>query len=247
MGRRTAPGDRGRRRHRLGGACRAAGGVRPAPRDAPVRDILEELPRLLGRPELEAYQAIFRWSTTPADLPDVGTWLPVDDPVIPEWLRPFGGSALVVLDDGVYVAGVGLKRHDEAGWEIAVGPSRPPGARAWPAGWWPRQPGRCLPEAPCRRTSTIRTTSPPRTSRMLLASRTSGGPPSAPGSPPPPTPADPRDALHPSKRRSSTGQNGHIDRRHNDSTGEAGRRGGWLFTGTSQVRRGARTAWERRM
>jgi GNAT superfamily N-acetyltransferase len=91
-------------------------------RDAPVADILQALPGLVGRPELEAYQAIFRWSTTPADLPDVGTWLPAEDPAIPDWLKPFGGSALVVLDDdGVYVAGVGLKRHDDAGWEIAVG------------------------------------------------------------------------------------------------------------------------------
>ena len=32
-------------------------------RDAPVADILDALPGLVGRPELEAYQAIFRWST----------------------------------------------------------------------------------------------------------------------------------------------------------------------------------------
>ena len=37
------------------------------------------------------------------------------------WLRPFGGQVLVALDDdGRCLAGVGLKRHDDTGREIAV-------------------------------------------------------------------------------------------------------------------------------
>ena len=59
------------------------------------------------------------------------------------------------------------------------------GARAWPAGWWPRRRAPCWPGAPCRRTSTTPTTSPRRTSRKPPASRTSAGPPSAPGTPRP--------------------------------------------------------------
>jgi len=56
----------------------------------------------------------------------VGIWLPVTDPLVPPWLRPFGSEALVVLDtdgaaDGRYLAGVGLKRHDAHVHEIAVG------------------------------------------------------------------------------------------------------------------------------
>jgi GNAT superfamily N-acetyltransferase len=86
-----------------------------------VEALLRRLPDLLGRPELEAYQAIFRWSSAPTSLEDVGTWVEVTHRTVPEWLHPFGGQALVVLDDGVYVAGVGIKRHDDAGWEIAVG------------------------------------------------------------------------------------------------------------------------------
>lgn len=67
-------------------------------------------------------EAVFRWSEAPADLPDLGEWLPVEHPALPEWLHPFGGDALVVRDeDGAYLAGVGLKRHDAHGWEIAVG------------------------------------------------------------------------------------------------------------------------------
>ena len=57
----------------------------------------------------------------PRSLPDVGEWLPAGDPRVPGWLKPFGGEVLVVLDDDVYVAGVGLKRHDEHGQEISVG------------------------------------------------------------------------------------------------------------------------------
>ena len=67
-------------------------------------------------------EAVFRWSEAPVRLPPLGEWLPVTHPALPEWLHPFGGDALVVRDDdGGYLAGVGIKRHDAHGWEIAVG------------------------------------------------------------------------------------------------------------------------------
>jgi GNAT superfamily N-acetyltransferase len=82
--------------------------------------LIERLPELLGRRGI-AGRGVFRWSTTPAPLADAGVWLPADDPRVPGWLRPFGGEVLVVLDRDTYVAGVGVKRHDEAGHELAVG------------------------------------------------------------------------------------------------------------------------------
>ena len=67
-------------------------------------------------------EAVFRWTNAPADLEPIGEWRPVGDPVVPEWLRPFGGKVLMVIDGGdTYVAGVGLKRHDDQVWEISVG------------------------------------------------------------------------------------------------------------------------------
>ncbi len=92
-------------------------------RTRPGRDLdelLADLPRLLGR-EGVAGRGAFRWSTAPAALPDAGEWLPAQDPRVPAWLRPFGGEVLVVLDGDRYVAGVGLKKHDANGREIAVG------------------------------------------------------------------------------------------------------------------------------
>jgi GNAT superfamily N-acetyltransferase len=66
--------------------------------------------------------AVFRWTERPAQLPDLGEWVAPTDPRVPEWLRPFNGGVLVAwADDGGYLAGVGIKRHDEAGEEIAVG------------------------------------------------------------------------------------------------------------------------------
>ena len=50
--------------------------------------------------------------------------MPTADPAVPEWLKPFNGEVLVVLDDaGDYLAGVGLKVHDAHGVEISVGTS----------------------------------------------------------------------------------------------------------------------------
>ncbi len=82
------------------------------------------LPAQLGLPTYVVYRGVCRWAVdVPAAdvLPDVGEWLPATDPRVPPWLKPFGGDVLVVLDDDTYVAGVGLKRHDEHGQEISVG------------------------------------------------------------------------------------------------------------------------------
>jgi len=48
---------------------------------------------------------------------------PADDPVVPDWLRVFGGEVLLALDPaiGAYLAGVGIKRHDRYGRELSVG------------------------------------------------------------------------------------------------------------------------------
>jgi GNAT superfamily N-acetyltransferase len=95
---------------------------------ADVARLRAALPTRLGLPDHVAYQGVCRWSARPEDVPgtdrlaDAGEWVPVDDPRVPDWLRPFGGDVLVALDeDDRYLAGVGLKRHDRYGHEIAVG------------------------------------------------------------------------------------------------------------------------------
>ena len=83
------------------------------------------LPVAVGKADQVLYRAVYRWCEVPASaaaLPDVGEWLPYEDPRVPEWLHPFGGDALVVLDEkGGYLAGLGLKRHDQYVHEIAIG------------------------------------------------------------------------------------------------------------------------------
>lgn len=68
------------------------------------------------------FRGVFRWSTAPTPLPDAGVWVPALDPSVPEWLRPFGHDVLVAVDPdtGEHLAGVGIKRHDEHGHELAV-------------------------------------------------------------------------------------------------------------------------------
>ena len=79
------------------------------------------LAALLGRPGGTLGRGVFRWSGSPAALPAAGEWLSRADPRLPAWLRPFNGEVLVTLLDGAYAAGVGIKRHDDYGWEISVG------------------------------------------------------------------------------------------------------------------------------
>lgn len=98
--------------------------VRKLTREAPDRPTLfAGLPEALGNPQQRVYSGVYRWSTRPADLPDGGEWVDATDPVVPEWLRVFGRQVLLALDPdtGAYLAGVGIKRHDRYGHELAVG------------------------------------------------------------------------------------------------------------------------------
>jgi GNAT superfamily N-acetyltransferase len=81
--------------------------------------LLAALPGLLRLPG-HAGCGAFRWSTSPTPGPDEGVWLPADAPRVPVWLRPFGGEVLVAFDGSGYAAGVGIKRHDRYGHELAV-------------------------------------------------------------------------------------------------------------------------------
>lgn len=86
-------------------------------RRAVVRALGEER-KVLGR-------GVFRWSrrVTGADvLPDAGDWIDPRDARVPPWLQPFNYiQVLIAWDaDGGYGAGVGIKRHDAIGHELAV-------------------------------------------------------------------------------------------------------------------------------
>lgn len=79
------------------------------------------LPAAIGLPERRYVEATLRWTTRPAQLPDIGTWRRSDDPDLPSWLLPFNGAVLVATDNaGRYAAGVGIKQHNRFGHELAV-------------------------------------------------------------------------------------------------------------------------------
>lgn len=128
---RTAPGWDGTVQPALGAAAPGLGTVLSVPPDrvAAVRAAGDEpadpgygaaVATALDLPDHVLGRGVLRWSTTPAPLRDAGTWVAASDPRLPSWLRPFNGGVLVALDGDEVLAGVGVKRHDDAGREIAV-------------------------------------------------------------------------------------------------------------------------------
>ncbi|SCL29311.1 FR47-like protein [Micromonospora nigra] len=106
----------------VGDSVRAVGGE-PAPAvGADPARLLSALPAAVGHPAWEVHDDVFRWCATAADLPDAGEWVPPDLPGLPSWLRLFDRAVLVARDGrGRYLSGVGIKRHDAYGHELAVG------------------------------------------------------------------------------------------------------------------------------
>ncbi len=83
--------------------------------------LLDALPEALDQPGGIVGRGVYRYCVAPAEVEPVGTWVAADEPGVPAWLRPFGGKVLVVRREGQYVAGLGIKRHDALGQEVAVG------------------------------------------------------------------------------------------------------------------------------
>jgi GNAT superfamily N-acetyltransferase len=77
---------------------------------------------VFGQPGTTLGKGVFRYIDRLVELEELGEWVETEDPRLPGWLRPFNGGILIVCDDrDRYMAGVGIKRHDEFGCEIAVG------------------------------------------------------------------------------------------------------------------------------
>jgi GNAT superfamily N-acetyltransferase len=93
-------------------AARAAGST--------LDEVLDALPAILGQPAGVVGRGVYRYAVSPSAVEPVGDWFPADDPDVPAWLRPFGGDVLMVREGGRYVAGLGIKRHDDLGREVAV-------------------------------------------------------------------------------------------------------------------------------
>jgi GNAT superfamily N-acetyltransferase len=137
---RNRPGWDGKM-HPAMGVASPAGGVLSVPpehaatvaeqyaKDEDLAALGPRIPALVGFPGRDWFTAVYRWTTQPTPFPDAGVWVPADDAEVPDWLRPFGGDVLVARDaeSGEHLAGVGVKRHDAYGHELAVVTA--PGAR----------------------------------------------------------------------------------------------------------------------
>lgn len=115
--------------HAVVGVVSPAGGVLsvPPPAAPAVAELVaggDDGSGALAVVGLEArwFSGVFRWSPAPAAWPDAGEWVAASDPSVPDWLRPFGHEVLVAVDQstGEHLAGVGIKRHDAHGHELAV-------------------------------------------------------------------------------------------------------------------------------
>ena len=85
-----------------------------------LESIADALPAALGLDGGRVFTGVFRWTEAPTPGDDPGEWLAPGDPRILPWLEPFNGGVLVGLSDGEVAAGVGIKRHDRWGRELAV-------------------------------------------------------------------------------------------------------------------------------
>jgi GNAT superfamily N-acetyltransferase len=86
-----------------------------------IEELKAQLPMITGDRDATLREGIFRYQQALAEHDERGEWIDPKDKIVPEWLRPFNGAVLVAFDEQRhYAAGVGRKRHDDYGQELAV-------------------------------------------------------------------------------------------------------------------------------
>lgn len=86
------------------------------------RGLGDELGEILGVGPAAFGAGVFRWtSAVDPSVPDLGEFFEHQTDDLPDWLAPFNGPRFVARDDdGRPIAGVGIKIHDQYGYELAV-------------------------------------------------------------------------------------------------------------------------------
>ncbi len=85
-----------------------------------LTELVGRLPEITGARGAQLREGIFRYQQALLVHESWGRWVEPTDPAVPAWLRPFNGEVLMAFDGDSYVAGVGRKRHDDFGQELAV-------------------------------------------------------------------------------------------------------------------------------
>lgn len=99
----------------------------------PIRDLVDregleefeglesQIAEVAGGPGSALRRGVFRFHRRLVSHESRGEWHDPQDPVVPDWLRPFNAKVLVAFDEARhYAAGVGCKRHDEFAYELAI-------------------------------------------------------------------------------------------------------------------------------
>ncbi len=84
-------------------------------------DLETRIAEAVGGPRATLRRGVFRFHQQLVAHGSRGEWFSPDDPVVPEWLRPFNSKVLIAFDqERRYAAGVGCKRHDDLVYELAI-------------------------------------------------------------------------------------------------------------------------------
>jgi len=86
-----------------------------------LEDLETQIAEVAGGKGATLRRGVFRFHQRLVAHESRGEWYSPDDPIVPEWLRPFNAKVLIAFDqERRYAAGVGCKRHDDLVFELAI-------------------------------------------------------------------------------------------------------------------------------